>query len=50
MLSIFWNYKGVILFDLLPHGITINSEYYCDLFERMYAVLDERYSAFVNRK
>jgi [histone H3]-lysine36 N-dimethyltransferase SETMAR len=50
MLSIFWNYEGVILFDLLPHGQTINSEYYCDLLERMYAVLRERYPAIVNRK
>ena len=50
MLSIFWNYEGVILFDLLPHGQTINCEYYCELLERMYAVLRERYAAIVNRK
>jgi len=50
MLSSFWNYEGVILFDLLPHGHTINSGYYCDLFERMYAVLRERYPGIVNRK
>jgi len=49
MPSIFWNYKGIILFDLLPHGQTINSEYYCDLLERMYTVLRERYPAIVNR-
>jgi len=28
----------------------MNSEYYCDLLERMYAVLGERYPAIVNRK
>ena len=27
----FSNYEGVILFDLLPRGQTINFEYYCDL-------------------
>ena len=50
MLSNFWNYKAVILFDLLPHGKTINSEYYCDLLERIYEVLRECYPAIVNRK
>jgi len=50
MLSIFWNYKGVILTDLHTHGQTINSEYYCDLLKRMYTVLCERYSVIVNRK
>ena len=48
MLSIFLNYKGVIL-DLLSHGQTINSEYYCDLLERMYVILRKRYPAIVNR-
>ena len=50
MLSISWNYEGVILFDLLPHGQPINSEYYCDLLERMHAVLREHYPVIVNRK
>ena len=50
MLSIFWNYEDLILFDLLALGQTINYEYYCDLLERMYAVLRERYPAIVNRK
>jgi len=50
MLSIFWNYEGIILFDLLSHSQTINSEYYCDLLERLYVILRERYPAIVNRK
>ena len=36
------------LWSELPHCQTINSEYYCDLLERMYAVLRERYPAIVN--
>ena len=49
MLSIFWNYEDVVLFDLLQHGQTINSEYYCDILKRIYVVLRERYPAIVNR-
>jgi len=45
MLSIFWKHEYVILIVLFPRGHTINSEYYCDLLKRIYAVLCESYSA-----
>ena len=50
MRSIRKNYEGVILFDILPHGQTINSEYCCDLFKWMKSVLRERYHDILNRK
>ena len=29
MLSIWWDYKGVACFELLPNNQTINSDVYC---------------------
>lgn len=29
MLSIWWDYKGVVYFELLPNNRTINSDVYC---------------------
>jgi len=29
MASVFWDKRGVTDVDFLPHGATINSEYYC---------------------
>jgi hypothetical protein len=31
MASVFWNSKGVIHVDFLPHGVTINAQYYSNL-------------------
>jgi hypothetical protein len=30
--SVFWNSELVIHFDFLPHGVTINAQYYSNLF------------------
>jgi len=46
----FCNSNGILLFDLLPNGQTINSEYYCELLERMYQGLRECYPDLVNQK
>jgi len=46
----FLNYEGVVLFDLLPHGQAVNSQYYCELLKQVYKVLDECNPVIVNRK
>jgi len=33
MLSVFWDSKGVLLCDFCENGISINSEYYCNLLK-----------------
>ena len=50
MLRVFWNYEGIILFDLLPNGETVNSQYYYELLEQIYKVLSKRYPTIVDRK
>jgi histone-lysine N-methyltransferase SETMAR len=50
MLCVWWNFEGVIHFELVPEGLAVNAELYSQQLERMYAALGERYPALVNRK
>jgi len=36
MLTVFWDYKGILFFELLPHNITINAEYYCNQLDSLH--------------
>lgn len=35
MASVFWDSKGILLIDYLKKGETINSQYYCNLLDRL---------------
>ena len=37
MLSVWWDSKGVLLFEILPPNRTITAEYYCEQLERLKA-------------
>ena len=50
MLCIWWDWKGVVYYELLPTGQTINSELYCQQLERLSAALKEKRPELVNRK
>jgi histone-lysine N-methyltransferase SETMAR len=50
VLCIWWNYEGLIYYELVPDGRTINAEVYSQQLEKMYSVLIEKYPALVNRK
>lgn len=50
MLCVWWNYEGIIHFELIPDGRTINSELYCQQLERVHEILKERYPSLINRK
>lgn len=42
MLSVFWDSKGIVLFELLPRNTTITSAYYCQQLDRLQQKLAER--------
>jgi histone-lysine N-methyltransferase SETMAR len=50
LLCVWWNYEGLIYYELVPDGRTINAEVYSQQLEKMYTVLLEKYPALVNRK
>ena len=50
MLCIWWDWKGVLYYELLLENQTINSNKYCSELDQMKAALDEKHPEFVNRK
>ena len=50
MISVWWNFEGVLLFEMFPEGQAVNSEIYCNLLDQVYEVLKRKYPALTNRK
>jgi len=50
MLSVWWDWKGVVYFGLLPRNLTLNSEVYCQQLDKLNAAIDEKRPELVNRK
>ena len=50
MLCIWWDWKGVLYFELLLENQTINSNKYCCQLDQLKAALDEKCPELVNRK
>lgn len=50
MLSVWWDYKGIVYYELLNNGQTINSELYCQQLTRLNEALKEKRPKLVNRK
>lgn len=50
MLSIWWDYKGVVYFELLPRNQTINSNVYCQQLTKLDEAIKEKRPELANRK
>ncbi|XP_015432529.1 PREDICTED: histone-lysine N-methyltransferase SETMAR-like [Dufourea novaeangliae] len=50
MLSIWWDYKGVVYFELLPRNQTINSDVYCQQLLKLDEAIKEKRPELANRK
>ena len=50
MLCIWWDWKGVLYYELLPENQTTNSNKYCSQLDQLKAALDEECPELVNRK
>ena len=49
MLCVWWNYTGIVHFELLPHSTTINATVYSNMLDRVQVALLQQYPAIVNR-
>ena len=49
MVSVWWNYQGIIYFELLRDGRAVNGPLYAEQLDRVHQVLRTRYPALVNR-
>ncbi|CAF1536689.1 unnamed protein product [Adineta ricciae] len=50
MIGVWWNFEGILHFELVPNGHTSNAELYCEQLDRVYDVLVEKYPSLVRRK
>ena len=50
MLCKWWDWKGVLYYELLPENQTINSNKYCSQLDQLKAALDEKRPELVNRE
>ena len=50
MLFVWWNWKGVVFFELLPKNKTINSDVYRRQLNKLNAAVKEKWPELVNRK
>ncbi|GFV70722.1 mariner Mos1 transposase [Trichonephila clavipes] len=49
VLCIYWDWKGIIYYELLPYGQTLNSNLYCQQLERLKLVIDQKRPEYANR-
>ncbi|XP_050459528.1 histone-lysine N-methyltransferase SETMAR-like [Cataglyphis hispanica] len=50
LLSIWWDWKGVVYYELLPQGETINADKYCNQLDQLKAAIAEKRPELVNRR
>ena len=50
MICVWWNFKGIIHFELVKDGQAVNSQLYSQQLERMYAALQKFYPPVTNRR
>lgn len=49
MASVFWDKQGIIHADFLPHGFTINSEYYCCVLRDVHKSLRKKCPGLITK-
>lgn len=50
MLCVWWNFEGIIHFELVPSSRSVDSRLYAEQIDRVYTVLSNRYPTLLNRR
>ncbi|XP_035723709.1 histone-lysine N-methyltransferase SETMAR-like [Vespa mandarinia] len=50
MLSVWWYFKGIVFFEILPDNTIINSEVYCHQLDKLNDALQQKRPELINRK
>ncbi|GFX32867.1 mariner Mos1 transposase [Trichonephila clavipes] len=50
LLCMWWDWKGIIYFELLPQGQTLNSDFYCQQLDRLKPATDPKRPELANRR
>ena len=49
LLCVWWYWQGIIHYELLPYGQTLNSDLYCQQLDRLNAALMQKRPSLINR-
>lgn len=50
MVCVWWNFEGVLYFELVSDGRSINADLYSEQLDRVYNILKGQYPAMINRE
>lgn len=50
MISVWWNFEGVLHFEIIPDGKSVNATLYATQLQKVHDILAQRYPALINRK
>jgi len=50
MLSMWWDWKGPVFYELLPKNKTINSDVYCEQLQKLNDTIAQKRPKLINRK
>ncbi|GFX88107.1 histone-lysine N-methyltransferase SETMAR [Trichonephila clavipes] len=50
LLCIWWDLKGIIYYEFLTYGQTLNSDLYCQQLDRLKLAIDEKRTELANRR
>ncbi|GFX22082.1 histone-lysine N-methyltransferase SETMAR [Trichonephila clavipes] len=50
LLCIWWDWKEIIYYELLPYGQTLNSDLYCQQLDHMKLAIEQKWLEFTNRR
>ena len=50
MLCVWWNWKGIVHYELLSSNQTINSELYCEQLQRLQQAIERKRPELINRR
>ena len=49
LLCVWWDWQGIIYYELFPYGQTLNSDLYCQQLDRLNAALMQKRPSLINR-
>ena len=50
LLCVWWDWQGIIYYELLPYGQTLNSDLYCQQLDRLKEAIAQKRPALANRR
>lgn len=50
LLCVWWDWKGIVYYEVLPYGLTLNSNLYCKQLDNLKSAIEKKRPELINRK